>query len=163
MAIFLLAACTQVADTGSKDEMAQQSIEVVEKLVQAYENEDIEALKEIYSVDLESHGPMYGDIWPYDSILASNAAWFGMADSITFDIDYIMYEKVEEGELEGDWVLLWSDISWVDANTGKSYIIDYHSPHQIVDGKIVYEHAYWNQWDMLQQMGAELKWPEIED
>ena len=35
-----------------------------------------------------------------------------------------------------------------------------HTPMRIEDGKIAYMASYWNQWDLYQQLGAELKWPE---
>ena len=161
-AIVLMVGCTQKAGTGSgeMDELAKQNIELVKKMIQAYENEDVEALKEIYSVDLESRGPLHDESWPYDSIIKGNAGWFEMADSIKYDVDYIMHEVVEKEEIAGNWVLLWATISWYNIKSEKTYMVDYHSPIRVEDGKIVYEHSYWNQWDYFKQAGAELKWPE---
>jgi len=57
-------------------------------------------------------------------------------------------------------VLVWSNITWYDIKAEKKVKIMWHSPMRIEEGKIVLEVAYWNQWDLFKQLGAELKWPE---
>ncbi len=162
--LFLFSGCKQATDTGSaeQDELAKQNIELVKKMMAAFENEDIETLMDIYSPDAISEGPMLKHEFPYDSIMAGNAEWFASSDSIKWDVNHIMATKVEEGDLAGDWVLLWAHVSWYDLESGKTLEVRYHSPLQIEDGKIVFEVGYWNQWDVFSQLGAELKWPEKE-
>jgi hypothetical protein len=163
LVLLIIAACTPQTETKEADEVGKKNVELVKKLIAAYENEDSEALKEIYSVELESVGPQHGESWPYDSIIIGNENWFEASDSITWSVDYILPLTVTDNEeLAGDWVLLWCDISWYDVKSGKSLIVDLHSPFRIENGKVVYEHSYWNQWDAFKQMGAKIKWPEEE-
>jgi len=159
--LFFIVSCTQVADTGKKelDEVSKQNVELIKKWVQAHENEDIETLREIYSTELVSLGPQHDQEWPYDT-LNSTEEWFQSVDSIKFEVINILPKTVEEGDLAGDWVLIWANLSWYDIKSEKKMKIMWHSPMQIEEGKIVLEAAYWNQWDLFKQMGAELKWPD---
>ncbi len=165
LALLFTVACTQIADTGKKelDETAEQNLELVKKMVQAYENEDIDALKEIYSPDLVSIGPSIDHEFNYDTIMASNEYWFKQADSIKFNVITMLPETVDEGDLAGDWVLLWANVSWYNIKSGKKLIVMYHTPLQIEEGRIVYEVDYWNQWDVFKQLGAELEWPDDDE
>ena len=154
-----------MADTGKKElsETAKSNLELVKKMVQAFENEDIDALKEIYSTDLVSYGPRYEPEYSYDTIMAFNEEWFKGADSIKFDIINMLPETVDEGDLTGDWVLLWANVSWFDLEAGKKIKIMFHAPMRIEDGKIVFEVDYWNQWDVFKQLGAEIEWPDEDE
>jgi ketosteroid isomerase-like protein len=162
---FLFTGCTQLAEKGKKehDETAKQNLELVKKMVQAYENEDMAALREIYSPDLQSVGPQVKYDFPYDTIMASNEDWFKQADSIKFDVDIMLPEIVKEGDLAGNWVLLWADISWYDLKSGKKLKVMYHSPLRIENGRIVFEAAFWDEWDAFKQLGAKLEWPDADE
>jgi ketosteroid isomerase-like protein len=137
-------------------------VELIKKWVQAYENEDIAALREMYSTELVSIGPQYNQEWPYDT-LNSTASWFEEIDSMKIEVITMLPETVKEGDLAGDWVLVWADISWYDVKAEKSVKIMWHSPMRIKEGKIVYEVAYWNQWDLFKQLGAKLEWPDDDE
>ncbi len=96
-ALLLLFSCTQQTDTETKeiDEVAIQNVELVEKLIQAYENEDIEALKEIYSPNTVSIGPRIDMVDSTLAFLKSNEEWFIASDSIQFDVIAILPQVVE--------------------------------------------------------------------
>jgi len=49
------------------------------------------------------------------------------SDSIKVNIFAIMAQTVEEGDLAGDWVFQWSDVSWYEVKAGKKITIMYHS------------------------------------
>ena len=163
-ALLLMISCTQQADTGDKDvdEVGKQNVELIKKWAEALNNEDIETLRELYSTELVSIGPQYDHEWPYDT-LNSTEKMFQNTDSLKVDILIMLPKTVEEGDLAGDWVLVWADISWYNIKAEKKVQIMWHSPMRIEEGKIVYEVAYYNQWDMYKQMGAKLEWPDDED
>ncbi len=161
IALLVLAGCAQPVDTGKKelDEVSKKNVEVVKTMLTAVENEDIEALMEVYSPELVSYGPRHDQEWHWDT-LNSTKKWFESVDSIKVGIIAILPHTVEEGDLAGDWVMVWANLSWYNPKAEKKVKIMWHSPYMIEDGKIVQEAAYWNEWDVFKQLGAELKWPE---
>ena len=162
VALLLLAGCTPQADTKVVDETAKQNVELIKKMLTAYENEDIETIKEVYAPNCMSIGPRHDQVDTTLSWIEDNMNWFESSDSIKFDIIKLLPQTVDEGDLAGDWVLAWVNIYWYDIKAEKKLIAMWHTPFRIEDGKIVYEVSYWNQWDVYKQLGAELKWPEKE-
>jgi hypothetical protein len=120
----------------------------------------IEAVKGFYSDSVSILGPNFNEWTGYEDMVTGMTAWFGGADSIKADIFAILAHTVKEGDLAGDWVFVWANISYYDLSASKSIKLMYHAAEKVKDGKIVIEGNYWNQWDAYKQMGAELKWPE---
>ena len=159
-ALLLMVSCTQQADTGAaeKDELAKQNIEVVKKFLTALEEENVDAAMELLSEECINHGPILGK---YDTLSREDLqAWVNNVDSLDYGVVKIMHESIKEGDLAGDWVLLWCHNSWYSVKAEKKIELMSHTPMRIEDGKIAYMASYWNQWDLYQQLGAELKWPE---
>jgi len=160
-AILFLAGCTAPTDTKEVDELAKKNIEVVMNLLEAFENEDMEALKELWAEDATLYGPLHDQM---DTVVPGDMqVWFDHADSIEFDVTFIMHEVIEEGELAGNWVLLWCFESWFEVEAEKRVTIIWHAPMQIEDGKVVHMTSIWNQWDLYKQLGYELEWDDDDD
>lgn len=161
--IFLLGGCKPVippAQDEAKKAKADSNIALVKDLFKAIDNENIEAMKGFYSDSVGFVGPSFNSWTGKEQMIKSMTGWFESADSVKFDIFYIMAETVEQEDLAGDWVLLWADVSFYDLNAQKKIMLMYHATEKIQDGKIVIEANYWNEWDVYKQLGAELKWPE---
>jgi ketosteroid isomerase-like protein len=160
--ILILLSCKQVTpppDTAKK-EKDSVNIALAKNLYKAIENENLEAVKGFYSDSVGIVGPNFNEWIGFEEMVKGMSGWFEEGDSIKVNIFAIMAETVEEGDLAGDWVLLWADISYYDVKAGKKIKLMYHATEKIQDGKIIVEGNYWNQWDMYKQLGAELKWPE---
>jgi hypothetical protein len=160
--IMFFASCNQVkppADTAQK-EKDSANIALVKNLYKAVEDENIEAVKGFYSDSVAIVGPNFNEWTGYEDMVTGMTAWFEGADSIKADIFAILAYTVKEGDLAGDWVFVWANISYYDLEVSKSIKLMYHAAEQVKDGKVVAEGNYWNQWDAYKQMGAELKWPE---
>ena len=150
---------TPPPDTAKK-EKDSINIALVNDLFKAVENENIEAIKGFYSDSVGILGPNFNEWIGFEEMVKGMTSWFEEADSIKVNIFAILAQTVEEEDLAGDWVLLWSDFSYYDVKAEKKINLMYHATEKIQDGKIVIEGNYWNQWDMFKQLGAELKWPE---
>ncbi|MFC2113040.1 nuclear transport factor 2 family protein [Bacteroidota bacterium] len=158
--------CTQQAEAPVKelDETAKQTIEVVKKLIAAYEAEDMEAIKTLYAPGAVSVGPRHHDMDTVDAEMYKDMeAWFASVDSMKYDVITILYESGDEGDLAGDWALVWADVSWYSVKADKTLKVMWHSPMRIENGQVVYEVSYVNQWDLYEQMGAELKWDDDDE
>jgi ketosteroid isomerase-like protein len=161
--LFVLAGCAPRADTKEVDEVGKQNMELVMKMLQAYENEDIETIKEVYSPDVTSDGPSVGEGVGLEEMLESNKEMFEGVDSIRIKVRAMLPYTVDaeaDEDLAGDWVFFWADIGWHVVEAGKTVWTRWHSPVKIKDGQIVYEVTYMNQWDLFNQLGAEIKWPD---
>lgn len=164
-ALFLLSGCVQQADTGAEemDELSKQNVELVKKLLASFENEDLEATKELFAEGCEWYGPRDDQ---YDTVdndfWAGVEDWYNTVDSLKYDVIAILPHTVEEGDLEGDWVFLWCFENWYSIENEKSLRILWHCPMLIEDGKIVYVASIWNQWDLYKQLGAKLEWEDDE-
>jgi|GEM_PF-1532448 len=161
--ILLFVGCKPVTPTPQdevKKAKADSNIALVRDVFKAIESENIEAVAGFYSDSAGFVGPAFNSWTGKEETVKGLTSWFESADSIKFDIFYIMAETVEQENLAGDWVLLWADVSFYDLNAQKKIMLMYHATEKIQDGKIVIEGNYWNEWDVYKQMGAELKWPE---
>ncbi len=136
------------------------NIALVKNTFKAIENENLEALKGFYSDSVGVVGPAFNSWIGKEQLIKNLASWFESADSVKFDIFYILAETIEQKDLAGDWVLLWADASYYDVAAQKKIKFSYHAGEKIQDGKIVIEGNYWDEWDIYKQLGAELKWPE---
>lgn len=160
--ILFFAGCKQVTpppDTAKK-EKDSVNIALVRSMFKAMEDENLEAVKGFYSDSVSIGGPNFNELIGKEQMVKDMVSMFETSDSIRVKIFAIMAETVEEGDLAGDWVFQWSDVSWYDVKAQKRITIMYHSAEKIKDGKIIAEGNFWNQWDMYKQLGAELKWPE---
>ena len=164
--LFLMAGCVPQPETEATelDEVAKQNVELAKNMVQAMENEDIDALKELYAEGAVSIGPRHDMVDTVgEEYWNSSAGWFEGSDSIKLDVISILPESVDEGDLAGDWILIWANVQWYDVKAEKTLIAMWHSPLRIEDGKIVYEVSYINQWDIFKQLGATIEWPDDKD
>jgi hypothetical protein len=160
--ILLFASCKPVTpppDTAKK-EKDSVNVALVKSMFKAVEDENIEAMKGFYSDSVGILGPNFNEWTGFEEMVKGMTGFFEEADSIKCDIFAILAETVKEGDLAGDWVLQWSNLSWYEVKAQKKITIMYHSTEKIQDGKIIVEGNYWNEWDMYKQLGAELKWPE---
>jgi ketosteroid isomerase-like protein len=160
--IILFASCKPVTpppDTAQK-EKDSINMALVKDLFKAVENENIEAVKGFYSDSVAIVGPNFNEWTGYEDMVTGMTAWFDGADSIKANIFAILAHTVKEGDLAGDWVLVWADMSYYDLEVSKSIKLMYHTAEKVENGKVIVEGNYWNQWDAYKQMGAELKWPE---
>jgi ketosteroid isomerase-like protein len=160
--ILFLLSCKQVTpppDTAKKVKDST-NIALVKDMFKAMENENLEAVKGFYSDSVGIVGPAFNDWYGKEQMVKGMIGMFETSDSIKIDVFAILAETVEEGDLAGDWVLQWSNVSWYEVKAGKKITISYHSTEKIKDGKIIIEGNYWDEWDMYKQLGAELKWPE---
>lgn len=162
LALLLIAGCVPQADTKVSDEVAKQNVELIKKVLKAYEDENIDAIKDAYAPNCMSIGPRHDQVDSTLSWMEGNVEWFESIDSFKVEIIKLLPYTVEEGDLAGDWVLAWANLYWYNIEAGKNLIAMWHAPYRIEEGKIVYEVSYWNQWDVFKQLGAELKWPEME-
>lgn len=160
--ILILLSCKQVTPPPDTTQKVKDStnIALVKNTFKALESENLEALKGFYSDSIGVVGPAFNNWYGKEQLIKNLASWFESADSIKFSIFYIMAETIEEGDLAGDWILLWADGSFYDMAAQKKIKFSYHAGEKIQDGKIVIEANYWDEWDIYMQMGAELKWPE---
>ena len=160
--ILFFTSCNQPKPPEDTAQKVKDSVNIalVKNLYKAIENENIEAVKGFYSDTVAIVGPNFNEWTGYEDMVTGMTAWFEGADSIKANIFAILAQTVKEGDLAGDWVLLWADISFHDVEASKDIKLMYHATEKILDGKIIVEGNYWNQWDAYKQLGAELKWPE---
>ena len=160
--MILLAGCTQAPPSTdeTKDIKTTENITLVKDFFKAIENENIEAMKGFLSDSVVSYGPSFDYTGNLEEIVNYWTQTFKDIDSLKFDIFEIMSETIPEGNLAGDWILQWADVSFYSPTGEKKVKLMVHTAQMIEDGKISIFAEYWNQWDMYKQMGAELKWPE---
>ncbi len=161
-----ICSCTQQVEPPTKevDETGDKNMEIVKKLFAAQEAKNVDAMREIFAQDAIVEGPNYGSIDTMNAkAFAGQEKWLGNLDSLNYRVIAIMPHSVEEGNLAGEWVMVWAVASWYNIEAEKKVSIYYHAPIQIKDGKIVYMASYWNQWDLYKQLGATLEWDDDED
>ncbi len=144
----------------TKDVKSTENITLVKDFYKAFENENIEAMKGFLSDSVVSYGPSFDLTENLEEFVKSWTQTFIDIDSMKIDIFQILAETLSEGELAGDWVLQWANVSFYVPSSEKKVKLMVHTAQMIEDGKISILANYWDQWDMYKQMGAELKWTE---
>lgn len=143
----LLIACSQ---SNYKEE---KNIALVEKYVQAVENLDLGVMEELLADNYIGYGPSYGDsINKTDAI----ASWNKNVEFLYESIDYSRIQNatvvIKEGPNAGDWVSSWAELK-INYKDGNKATIWANTAYRIVDDKIVKTFTFYNEADVLEQLG----------
>ena len=141
---FLLVACS------SSDKSSQENVKLVTKYVKAVENLDYNAMDDILSDEYLGIGPSKGD-----SINKENAIknWKNNVENLYENISYSKNRNISVNTPEGEWVSNWADLTITYKGSGKQVSILSNTIYQIENGKIVKSITFYNEADVLEQLG----------
>jgi ketosteroid isomerase-like protein len=146
-----LSACT---DNGSKKDAA--NIAVVERYIQAVENKDTQAMSELLADDYIGYGPSVADSTNKEQALES---WKDVAENLYDKIEYQrtvnIAAKVTEGKNPGDYVSDWAFLKITYKDGRGPVMLMMNAVYRIENGKINLSRSFYNEADVLRQLGYE--------
>ncbi|WP_194776244.1 nuclear transport factor 2 family protein [Pararhodonellum marinum] len=147
---FASLACT------STESNQKENIELVKKYVHAVENLDFEGMENMLDDDYIGVGPSYGDsIGKSDAVANWKYNVENLYEKIQYNRSRFAGVTIPDGESKGDWVANWAELSIVFQD-GDSVIIWANSNYLVENGKIKKSLTFYNEADVLRQLGYQM-------
>ncbi|MGB5404351.1 MAG: nuclear transport factor 2 family protein [Robiginitalea sp.] len=131
----------------------EANITVVKQYVDAVEALDYDAMENLLAENYEGFGPSAGDTIHKAAAVES---WKKSVDELYEKISYNRSQfagvTIPEGPNQGDWVANWAELK-IDYKDGASATIWVNTNYQIVNGKISKTLTFYNEADVLEQLG----------
>ena len=131
----------------------EANIAVVKEYVEAVESLDLNAMENLLAENYEGYGPSAGDTIQRAAAVES---WKKNVDELYEKIQYNRSQfagvTIEEGPNKGDWVANWAELQ-ITYKDGRSATIWANSNYKIENGKIVRSFTFYNEADVLEQLG----------
>ena len=149
--LLLLAVIVGCSDT---DQRAAKNVELIQKYIAAVEAQDYGAMEEFLGEDYKGYGPSHTDSTDRAGAVA---AWEENLDNLYESITYDRFRNfpvtIKEGNNIGDWVSNWAQLS-IKYKDGRGPVTLWvNSTYQIENGKIVKSYTFYNEADVLRQLG----------
>lgn len=148
LAFGILAGCDQSAATDAAN------VAVVEKYIQAVEDEDYNTMDALLDNNYLGMGPSI-----YDSI-GKDAALSSWKDNIENLYDKIEYQRsqivpvtITTGDNKGAWVANWAQLQITYKDDRGSVIVWANTNYKVENNKIVRSYTFYNEADVLRQLG----------
>lgn len=133
-----------------------ENIDLVKSYVQAVENLDFESMSIFLDDNYLGMGPSYGDsIGKSDAV--ENWKWSveNLYEKIKYDRSRFAAVRIPDGDNKGDWVGNWAELT-IDFKNGSSATIWANTNYLVDNGKIVRSFTFYNEADVLRQLGYEM-------
>jgi hypothetical protein len=147
LATALLLSCSQ-QPSGSKN------VELIDRYVEAVESLDYETMESLLSEDYIGLGPSFGDtIYKTEAIANLKRNFEDLYERIDYDRSRNLAVTVPDGPDQGEWVSNWAELTVVYKIDKKKVKIWANSIYRIEQGKIVKSMTFYNEADVLEQLG----------
>lgn len=127
---------------------------LIKKYVQSVEAMDFDAMDSILDENYMGFGPSINDSINKDQTVAN---WKFNVENLYETINYNKSRNapilIEDGENQGDWVANWAELEITFKGSGESVTIWANTNYLIKDGKIVKSYSFYNEADVLEQLG----------
>ena len=147
------------ASDGNKTE--RENLAIGKKYMEAVETKNVSVMDSLLSDNYIGYGPSVGDSTNKQEALKS---WKANAENLYESIKYTRHKQlavtVKEGEATGDWVLNWAYLT-IKYKDGRGPVnLWVNAVYRIEDGKIVHSRTFYNEADVLRQLGYSLLPPD---
>jgi len=144
-----LFACTSTADKNESLNLA-----IAKKYMQAVETKNVATMDSLLADNYIGYGPSVGDSTNKTDAISS---WKYNSENLYESIKYTRHKEiavtVKEGEAIGDWVLNWAYLT-IKYKDGRGPVNAWiNVVYKIQNGKIVQSRTFYNEADVLRQLG----------
>jgi hypothetical protein len=131
----------------------EANIATVKQYVQSVESLDYVAMESLLAENYEGYGPSAGDTIRREAAVES---WKKSVEELYDKIHYSRSQyagiTIPDGPNQGNWVANWAELQ-IDYKDGESATIWVNTNYQIDNGKIVKTFTFYNEADVLEQLG----------
>lgn len=155
--ILAVLAIGMAACKSNNSKQQAENIELVKSYVTAVENLDYESMSNYLDDNYLGMGPSYGDsIGKMDAV----ANWQWCVENLYEKIHYTRSRFaaviIPDGDNKGEWVANWAEMNIVFQDNGGSITVWANSNYLIENGKIKRSITFYNEADVLRQLGYEM-------
>ena len=153
---FILFSCSSTSGGKEKDNLA-----IAKKYMEAVETKNAAVMDSLLAENYIGYGPSVGDSTNKPDALKS---WKYNAENLYESIEYTRHKElavtVKEGEALGDWVLNWAYLT-IKYKDGRGPVnVWVNAVYKIDGGKIVQSRTFYNEADVLRQLGYTIEPPQ---
>lgn len=147
--------------TSPADQKEKQNIAIAKEYREAVESKDAGKMETLLADNYMGFGPSVGDSTNKADAIAN---WKFNAENLYESIEYTRHKElavtVTEGEAMGDWVLNWAYLT-IKYKDGRGPVnVWVNAVYKIENGKIVQSRTFYNEADVLRQLGYEILPPD---
>jgi len=142
------------ACTNKTEKLNQENIQLVKNYIQAVEELDFEAMASYLDDDYLGMGPSYGD--SIDKIIAvANWSWSveNLYEQIKYNRSRYAAVTIPDGDNAGHWVANWAELTIIYKNGVGEATVWANTNYLVKNGKIVRSLTFYNEADVLRQIG----------
>lgn len=151
--LLLLLFIASIYSCSNSDAKVEQNTALVEQYIQAVEDLNYEAMNDIIADDYIGYGPSHGDsITKEEAILGFQENIETLYKSIDYSKSRNIGVVVPSGENQGEWVSNWAEVK-ITYQDDQDVTIMANTIYQIKDNKIVKSYTFYNESDVLEQLG----------
>lgn len=157
VAAFILYACTGNNDAAKEKE----NIAVVEKYIRAVESKDTKTMTDLLADNYIGYGPSFNDSIDKAGAIAS---WKDVSENLYEKIEYKrtvnIAKTITDGPHPGDYVSDWAQLRITYKGGRGAVDLSMNAVYRIENGKITLSRTFYNEADVLRQLGYEIYPPE---
>jgi len=152
--ILALLVMTIMVGCSNSNENAENNIALIEKYIQAVEDLDFTAMETVLSDDYVGLGPSINDsIGKRDAVDNWKQNVENLYESISYNRSRVLAITITSGDNQDDWISNWAELNIVYKADKKSVTIWANTVYQIENNKIVKSYTFYNEADVLEQLG----------
>jgi ketosteroid isomerase-like protein len=159
--VFSFLCISAIACSSKQEEIERENIAIIERYIQAVQSKDTETMSELLADDYIGYGPSYFDSTNKEQAIAS---WKDVAENLYDKIEYTrtvnIAEKVTEGPNQGDFVSDWATLKITYLDGRGPVFLTINAVYRLEDGKINLSRSFYNEADVMRQLGYECYAPE---
>jgi len=143
-----------ISCTNSDDNKQKEHLAIAKKYMEAVETGNVATMDSLLADNYKGYGPSVGDSTnKADAIKSWKDNVENLYESIKYDRHKELAVTVTEGNAQGDWVLNWALLS-IKYKDGRGPVHVYVSAvYRLENGKIVHSITFYNEADVLRQLG----------
>ncbi len=150
------------ACTSDNTKQQAENIELVKGYVAAVENLDFESMGNYLDVNYLGMGPSYGDsIGKMEAV--ENWQWCveNLYEKISYTRSKFAAVTIPDGDNKGEWVANWAEMNIVFQDSIGEVTVWANSNYLIENGKIKRSITFYNEADVLRQLGFVMVYPGL--
>ncbi len=146
--LIVLSSCNTIDKTSEHNKV------LIEKYVKAVENNDTATMESLLAENYEGFGPSVNDnIDKKGAIKNWKENVENLYESIHYSKSRVIAVNVPDGENKGEWVSNWAELKIVYKKDKKEVTIWANTVYQIENNKIIKSYTFYNEADVLEQLG----------
>ena len=148
LSIFLLGC------SGNQQKIEKENIAVIEKYIKAVESKDTQTMSDLLADNYVGYGPSFSDSTNKEQAIAS---WKEIAENLYDKIEYTrtvnIAASVTEGPNPGNFVSDWASLKITYKDGRGPVVLNMNAIYRIEGGKITLSRTFYNEADVLRQLG----------